>query len=226
MHLPKQNPCYISWSKQQKALTSTWLQRKRSTWAIITLNSGPLKLVDKFTYVGSSDTSENVVNMHLTKASTAIDRLSIVWKSDLSDQIKQNFFRPAFVSVLLNGCTNGRWQDTKRKNCNRILRVILKKNLAKRNNRYTTTYFSSQKSSMQDTAGEAVMFSYGLLHIVVPVLAVQQELINSSVQIQNVNPGYDTKQSDGEVPVLLEIWEYRVLFITITPTLTRSGSTW
>ena len=42
-------------------------------------------------------------------------------------------------------------------------------------------------------------------------------------------PGYDTKQSDGEVPVMLELLgNVEHPFITIAPrsTLTRSGSTW
>ena len=51
-------------------------------------------LVDKFTYHGSSVSStENDINMQLAKACTAIDRLSIIWKSDLSDKIKRNFFK-------------------------------------------------------------------------------------------------------------------------------------
>ena len=37
----------------------------------------------------------------LSKVSTDIDRLLSVWKSDLSDKIKQNFFQAAFVSILL-----------------------------------------------------------------------------------------------------------------------------
>ena len=51
-----------------------------------TLNGASLKLVDKFTYPGSSISStENDINMRLAKAWTAINRLSVIWKSDLSD---------------------------------------------------------------------------------------------------------------------------------------------
>ena len=47
------------------------------------LKSGPLKLVDEFTYLGSSISStEKDLNMWLTKAWTGIDRLSVIWKSD------------------------------------------------------------------------------------------------------------------------------------------------
>ena len=48
---------------------------------ISALNSGPLKLVDKFTYLGSYVTStESYVNIHQWKSWTAINRLSIMWK--------------------------------------------------------------------------------------------------------------------------------------------------
>ena len=50
---------------------------------IVTLNGSPLKLVYKFTYLGSSVSStEKDVNTWLVKALTAIDRLSVIWKSD------------------------------------------------------------------------------------------------------------------------------------------------
>ena len=60
---------------------------------ISTLNGGSLKLVDKFLYLGSSISStESDINMRLSKACTAINRLSIIQKSDLSNKIKCNFF--------------------------------------------------------------------------------------------------------------------------------------
>ena len=57
------------------------------TGYISTLNGGTLKLVDKFTYLGSSSVSstEIDINTRLTKAWTAIDRLSVIWKSDQTD---------------------------------------------------------------------------------------------------------------------------------------------
>ena len=65
-----------------------------------------LKSLDKFTYLGNSISStENDINMWLPKAWTAIDRLLIIWKSDLSDKIKHNFFQVAVVSILLYNCT-------------------------------------------------------------------------------------------------------------------------
>ena len=65
----------------------------------------------------------------LTKAWTAIDKLSIVWKSDLTDKMKRSFFQAAVVSILLYGCTT--WTLTKRLkkkldgNYTRMLRAIL-----------------------------------------------------------------------------------------------------
>ena len=53
---------------------------------ISTLEEISLKLVDKFTYQGSSVSStEKDIDTRLTKAWTAIDKLSIIWKSDLTD---------------------------------------------------------------------------------------------------------------------------------------------
>ena len=71
-----------------------------------------LKLVDKFTYLGSSVSStEKDINTRLTKAWTAIDKLSIIWKSNLIDKMKRSFFQAAVVSILLYGCTT--WTLTK-----------------------------------------------------------------------------------------------------------------
>ena len=67
--------------------------------------------------------------LRLTKAWTAIDRLSIIRKSDLTDKMKRSFFQAAVVSILLYGCTT--WTLTKRLekkldgNYTRMLRAIL-----------------------------------------------------------------------------------------------------
>ena len=50
-------------------------------------------------------TTEKNIDTRLTKAWTAIDRLSIIWKSDLTDKMKRSFFQAAVVSILLYGCT-------------------------------------------------------------------------------------------------------------------------
>ena len=102
------------------------------TGNIATLDGASLKLVDKFTYLGSSVSSnEKDIDTQLTKAWTAIDRLSIIWKSDLTDKMKRSFFQAAVVSILLYGCTT--WTLTKRLerrldgNYTRMLRAVLNK---------------------------------------------------------------------------------------------------
>ena len=63
------------------------------TGDISTLDGTPLKLVDKFTYLGSSVSStEKDIPTRLTKAWTTINRLSIIWKSDLTDKMKSSYF--------------------------------------------------------------------------------------------------------------------------------------
>ena len=58
---------------------------------ISTLNDSSLKLVDKFIYQGSNVSStETDINTRLAKACTAIDRLPVIWKSDLTDRIKRS----------------------------------------------------------------------------------------------------------------------------------------
>ena len=46
------------------------------------------------------------------KAWTAINRLSIIWKSDLTNKMKRSFFQAAVTSILLYECTT--WTLTKR----------------------------------------------------------------------------------------------------------------
>ena len=65
------------------------------------------------------------------KWNAAINRLSIIWKSNLTDKMKRSFFLAAVVSILLYGCTT--WTLTKRLekkldgNYTRMLWAILNK---------------------------------------------------------------------------------------------------
>ena len=111
------------------------------TGDISTLDGTPLKLVDKFTYLGSSVSStEKDIDTRQTKAWAAINRLSIIWKSDLTDKMKRSFFQAAVVSILLYGCTT--WTITKRLgkkrdgNYTRMLRTILNKSWRQHPRRY------------------------------------------------------------------------------------------
>ena len=77
---------------------------------ISTLNCSSLKL---FTYLGSSVSStETNINTRLAKSGTAIDRLSVIWKSDLTNKIKRSVFKAVVVSKLLYDCTT--WTLNKR----------------------------------------------------------------------------------------------------------------
>ena len=102
------------------------------TGDISTLHGNSLKLVDKFTYQGSSvSTTEKDIDTRQTKAWTAIERLSVIWKSELTNKIKRSFFLAAVVSILLYGCTKWtltKWMEKKLdSNYTRMLRAILNK---------------------------------------------------------------------------------------------------
>ena len=135
---------------------------------IPSLNGRFLKLVVKFTYLWSSVSStETDINTQLAKAWTAIDRLSVIWKSDLTDKIKQFFFlQAAVVSILIYGCTTI-WTLTKRMekkldgNYTRMLRAILNKSLRQHPTKQQLyghlppiTKSKLHEPNMQDTSGE------------------------------------------------------------------------
>ena len=111
------------------------------TGDISTLDGTPLKLVNKFTYLGSSVSStEKDIDTRLTKAWAAINRLSIILKSDMTDKVKRTFFQAAVTSILLYGCTT--WVLTKRLekkldgNYTRMLRAILNKSWRQHSTRH------------------------------------------------------------------------------------------
>ena len=99
---------------------------------IVTLNGSSLKLVDKFTYLGSSvSLIEKDSNTRLAKACIAINSLLVIWKSDLTDKSKRCFFQAAVVSILLYGCITGTLTKLMKKridgNYTRMMRAILNK---------------------------------------------------------------------------------------------------
>ena len=90
LHILEQAACIIGLQVSTDKTEYMWFNQ---TGDISTLKGGPLKLVDKFTYLGNSVSStENDINTRLAKTWTAIDRLSVIWKSDLTDKIKGSFF--------------------------------------------------------------------------------------------------------------------------------------
>ena len=95
---------------------------------VLTITPRVLPLIIRNLIVAST---EKDIDTRLTKAWTAINRLSIIWKSDLTDKMKRSFFQAAVASILLYGCTT--WSLTKRLekkldgNYTRMLRAILNK---------------------------------------------------------------------------------------------------
>ena len=91
-----------------------------------------MHMIDKLTYLGSSvSPTEKDIDKRLTKAWIAIDNLSIIWNSDLTDEMKRSYFQAAVVSIPLYGCTT--WTLTKRLEkkqdgkYTRMMRAILNK---------------------------------------------------------------------------------------------------
>ena len=137
------------------------------TGDISTLNFSSLKLVDKFTYLGSSVSStETDINTRIAMAWIAIDRLSVIRKSDLTDKIKRSFFQAAVVLILLYGCTTWtltKWMEKKLDgNYTRMLRAILNKSWRQHPTKQQlyghrppiTKTIQLDEADMQDTAGE------------------------------------------------------------------------
>ena len=104
---------------------------------ISTINGSSLKLVNKFTKLGSSFSStEAGINTRLAEARTAIDRLSVIWKSHLTDEKKTHFLLAVVVSIVLYGCTTclltKRTEKKLDGNYTRMLRAILNKSWGQR----------------------------------------------------------------------------------------------
>ena len=99
---------------------------------IFTQSGNSLKLGDQFTYLSSNISStQSDVNICLANACNAIDRLSIIWKSNLSDEIKWDILQAVAMSILLYRCTT--WTLTKYiekkldENYTRMLHAVLNK---------------------------------------------------------------------------------------------------
>ena len=75
--------------------------------------------------------TEKDIDAQLMKAWAAIDKLLVIWKSDLTDKMKRSFFQAAVISILLYRCTIWtltKWLEKKLDgNYARMLRVILNK---------------------------------------------------------------------------------------------------
>ena len=71
---------------------------------IKSLNGETIVLENDFSYLGSFIAStEQDVNIRLGKAWAALNGMNNIWKSNLPDQLKRNFFRATVESVLVYG---------------------------------------------------------------------------------------------------------------------------
>ena len=79
---------------------------------LVTLNSGKLKMVDDFQYLGSRIAStEKDIIMRIGKAWSALQKLNVIWKSRPKRQLKINLFRATVETVLAYDATT--WTLTK-----------------------------------------------------------------------------------------------------------------
>ena len=121
-------------------------------------NGRPLKLVDKFAYLSSKISStESNINIRQAKAWTAIDRLSIMWKSD--------FFQAVPKVVLLYGHSlwthlmdtpYGQKQNASREkkldgNYTRMLHAVLSKSWKQHDPKTITFHFKNHPNKTNKT---------------------------------------------------------------------------
>ena len=97
---------------------------------ISNISGNNLNCVDSFVYLGSSIAStETDIKTRLGKAWSALTKLNSIWKSNLTEKLKKEFFQAVVQSVLLYGSTT--WTLTKQLekkidgNYTRMLRAIL-----------------------------------------------------------------------------------------------------
>ena len=135
---------------------------------IFALNGSSLKLVDKFTYLGSSVPSNKPdINTWLAKAWRAIDWQSVIWKLDLTDKMKCSFFfKQQSCRYRYIDARHGRLVNIWRKSLTVTTQECCEQywtspgSNTPQNSSYTATYLPSQKISkldepdIRDIAGE------------------------------------------------------------------------
>ena len=100
------------------------------TGEIKSLNGNSLKSVKDFSYLGSNiQSTEKDINIRKAKAWKALDGLSVIWKSNLTDRLKRDFFKAVVDPVLTYGSST--WTLTKQQETSldgtytRLLRAAL-----------------------------------------------------------------------------------------------------
>ena len=94
---------------------------------ISTLNGSSLKRVDKFTDLGKQCLIDRDKHRHATKKGMdSYNMLSVIWKSDLTYEIKRSFFQTAVESILPLDELHGRkLEKSLDENYTRMLQAIL-----------------------------------------------------------------------------------------------------
>ena len=130
-------PRYVNLSTSFREVPSSvemspaWLKHIYSVLCALTWRPMPAAARSNLCSTVSVSSTEKDIDTRLTKAWTAIDKLSVIWKSDLTDKTKRSFFQEAVESILLYGHTT--WTLTKRLekkldgNYTRMFRAILNK---------------------------------------------------------------------------------------------------
>ena len=118
-------------------------------------------------YLGSSVSStDNYINTRLEKSWTAIDWLSVIWKSDLTDKIKRCFSKERSCRYCYIDALRGRWLNVWRKSLTATTQECCELYWTSpggntpQNSSCTATHYPSRKlpkldePDMQDTSGE------------------------------------------------------------------------
>ena len=93
----------VSYPYAVDAFSVFYIIQTNQNSAISLLNGKSLKLVDQFIYLINNISSiESNVYIHIGKEWIAINRLLTIWKYDLSDEIKWDFFQVVAVSLQLH----------------------------------------------------------------------------------------------------------------------------
>ena len=110
----------------------TEIMNLNQTGTVKTIADKPLKEAERFIYLGSEISSTaNDIKIRIGKAWDAVDKMSSIWKSSLSDDLKRRFFRAVVEPVLLYGSTTWTLLKSHIKSLDgtytRMLRAILNK---------------------------------------------------------------------------------------------------
>ena len=85
---------------------------QQHTSTIKSYQNNNISAVKEFTYLGSNISStKRDIEIRLGKAWSALNKLDVIWKSSLPQNMKRNFFRATVESVLVYGATS--WTLTK-----------------------------------------------------------------------------------------------------------------